>query len=273
MCPRQVIEGLPVKSKKRAVPGRRARRTQKAPLPEESAPTPSKGLTRRRAIRQLFELVAGTAAASWLPAASKLEAAHQHSMPQGSKTNGASAPSPNFFSPEQRAAVSAMVDLIIPPDHISPGAKAAGVASYVEFLVANSPPEMQRAWLDGLRELDAFSHDRAGRSFAALPPQQQEDLISELAGYESSPQTGPQKLFVRVKRATAEGFYTSKIGLLDDLKYQGNTYVDGPATCQDQFAGDQAAICPPAIDEASARIEADATRRLPKELDAQEEPQ
>ncbi len=257
---------------KRAEHAWRAAKNQEISRPEASAGALPEGVTRRRAIRRLLELLAGTAAASCLSAVGGLAEGHEHSIPPTGESTPAQSPAAVFFSPEQRATVSAMVDLIIPPDHVSPGAKAAGVAGYVEFLAASAPPETQQAWLDGLRALDAFSHDRAGRTFSALSPDQQESLISELAGFESSPQTGAQELFVRIKRATAEGFYTSKIGLLDDLKYQGNTYVDGPATCQDQFAEDRGVSCPPSTGNSTERIDVDATKRVPKDFEPQEEP-
>jgi gluconate 2-dehydrogenase gamma chain len=233
-----------VDSKKSKTPAWRARKHPEASRPETGRAASPEGVTRRRAIRRLFELLAGTVAAACLPGADGPARGHEHSILPAGESTSAQSPAAVFFNSEQRATVSAVVDLIIPPDDVSPGAKAAGVANYVEFLAANAPPETQQAWLDGLRGLGAFSQERAGKTFTALSPDQQEILVSELAGFESSPQTGAQQLFVRIKRATAEGFYTSKIGLLDDLKYQGNTYVDGPATCQDQFAADQGTSCP-----------------------------
>ena len=141
----------------------------------------------------------------------------------------------SFFSVEQKATVSALADLIIPADRVSPGAKAAGVADYIGFLVTQASPDDQRAWTDGLRALDQLSQERFGANFSALQMEKQDRLLAELGGEESSPRSPAAKFFVRAKRATAEGFYTSKVGLIEDLKYQGNTYVEAPATCADQF--------------------------------------
>ncbi len=141
---------------------------------------------------------------------------------------------------DQKATVSALADLIIPADEVSPGAKAAGVEDYVDFVVASESREVQQAWVDGLRALDETSRTKFGSDFRALPAGQQEQLLAEIAGEEASPRTGASRFFVRVKHAVAEGFYTSKVGLQDDLKYQGNTYVEAPATCQDQFGSGQA---------------------------------
>lgn len=151
------------------------------------------------------------------------------------------APRPRaFFSLDQKATISALADLIIPADEVSPGAKAAGVEDYVDFVVANESRDVQQAWTDGLRALDKTSRAKFGNEFRAASADQQEKLLAEIAGEETSPRTGAGRFFVRVKRAVAEGFYTSKIGLQDDLKYQGNTYVEAPATCADQFGSGQA---------------------------------
>ena len=147
----------------------------------------------------------------------------------------------SFFSPQQKAAVATLVDLLIPPDEVSPGAKAAKVEDYIDFRVANAPASEQQAWAEGLRALNQLSRAHHGGDFTALPSSQQERLLAELAREETSPRTSAGRFFVRVKHATAEGFYTSKIGLIDDLKYQGNTYVDAPATCADQFGSGPAA--------------------------------
>ena len=147
-----------------------------------------------------------------------------------------------FFSSEQKATVSALADLIIPADRISPGAKAAGVADYIGFLVSQASPDDQRAWTDGQRALDQLSRERFGTNFSALQIEKQDSLLAEFGGEEFSPRSPAAKSFVRAKRAAAEGFYTSKVGLIDDLKYQGNAYVEAPATCADKFGnGDTSA--------------------------------
>jgi hypothetical protein len=127
------------------------------------------------------------------------------------------------------------VDQIIPDDPVSAGAKTAGVADYIDFVVSHAPALEQQAWMDGLRALDQWSEEHHRSAFRNLSGAQQEELIQEMAGEEQSPRTLRGRFFGRVKHITAQGFYTSKIGLMDDLKYQGNTYVDSPATCEDQF--------------------------------------
>ncbi|MFB3920705.1 MAG: gluconate 2-dehydrogenase subunit 3 family protein [Terriglobia bacterium] len=195
-------------------------------------------MSRRKALAQLLELTAA-ATSAWL-AKPVFGAGSTAPSAVASASSPAAQPATTFFSPDQKATIAALADLIIPADEISPGAKAAGVDTFIDFLIANSPREDQQAWVDGLRALDEACRARYGNDFRSLPADRQEDLLAEIAGEEVSPRTDSGRFFVRVKHAVAEGFYTSKIGLQDDLKYQGNTYVDAPATCADQFGSGQA---------------------------------
>src|SRR5215469_9003916 len=45
---------------------------------------------------------------------------------------------PLFFTPSEYAAVERLADVIIPSDR-TPGAKEAGVAEFIDFMVANTP--------------------------------------------------------------------------------------------------------------------------------------
>jgi hypothetical protein len=196
------------------------------------------GLTRRHALRRLLDL-ATAASSAWLALPAARVSGLEPSLASSAPVSRRAARGASFLSADQKVTVSALVDLIIPTDSISPGAKAAGVADYIDFHIAHASPEEQQAWVDGLLVLDQSSKARFGGAFAALPADRQETLLAEMAGEETSPQTPAGHFFVRVKHAAAEGFYTSKIGLIDDLKYQGNTYVEAPATCDDQFSSHQ----------------------------------
>lgn len=208
-----------------------ARRT---PAPEPS----EEGLSRRQAIGRMMTLLATAASSgSALLSPASPESVHQHAR------SGVATPLPNappakaFFTPDDKATVRALADLIIPADAVSPGAKAAKVEEHIDFVVANSQSEIQSQWTEGLHALEQFCRERAGGTFLSLSSAQREMVLREIARGESSPGSPAERFFVRLKHATADGFYTSKIGLLDDLKYQGNTYVEGPATCREKLAG------------------------------------
>ena len=198
----------------------------------------SKLPSRRRALSHLLGLIGATVATKWLPdpwpgrAGAALAASPPGVMIPLDEVKGP------FFSPAQKAAVSQLADLIIPPDDVAPGGRAAEVEKYLDFIVAHADKEEQRQWVEGLALLDDLGTKRNGKPFADLAPDQQVALLKELSSAESRPRSPAEKFFVRLKGSVAEGYYTSKIGLMEDLKYKGNTVSTGPATCKDHFGED-----------------------------------
>ena len=199
---------------------------------------------RRRALSYLLGLVGAAVATKWSPESWHGWGAALAAPPDG--TMG------SFFSPAQKTAVSQLADLIIPPDDVAPGAGAAKVADYLDFVVAHADKEEQREWVEGLKLLDDLGIQRNGKPFTELTPAQQVALLKELASAENRPHSPTEKFFVQLKGSVAEGYYTSKIGLMEDLKYKGNTVNAGAATCKDHFGQD----FPPPLAEAPRSTQA-----------------
>lgn len=168
--------------------------------------------------------------ASWLPASDGANSAY--ASPDGVQTPDAHADaafSPKFFSPEQYATVEILTELIIPTDD-QPGANEAQVARYIDFVVfsaAEHLPHLQEEWRQGLSTLDGLSREKHGHAFRDLSAPPQQALLMEMSLPEHDPHAShPGFEFYRlVKGMTVEGFYTSKIGLVDVLGYQGCTYL------------------------------------------------
>ncbi len=137
---------------------------------------------------------------------------------------GHAAYAPQFFSPNEYGTVEVLADLILPATEDSshqpkPGAKYAGVAEFIDFMVY-SDPSLQPQFRDGLSWLDNASKPAAG--FAALSAEQQNALLERLAykaKYRDSEKTG-QRFFLLFRKYTVMGFYTSRIGL-ESLDYPG----------------------------------------------------
>jgi hypothetical protein len=130
---------------------------------------------------------------------------------------------PQFFSPNEYRTVEVLVELILPATEDSshqhqPGAKDAGVAEFIDFMVY-SDPSLQAQFRDGLTWMDKASKPT---SFAALSAEQQNGLLERLAykaKYRESEKTG-QQFFLLFRKYTLMGFYTSRIGL-ESLDYTG----------------------------------------------------
>jgi hypothetical protein len=119
--------------------------------------------------------------------------------------------------------------MIIPTDDVQ-GAKEAQVANYIDFVVfsaAEFEPLLQRKWIDGLAFLERESQNEFGKSFREADEADRIKLLTDMSAPERDPQAQHEgfEFFSLVKDMTVEGFYTSKIGLIDVLDYQGMNYM------------------------------------------------
>jgi gluconate 2-dehydrogenase subunit 3-like protein len=133
-----------------------------------------------------------------------------------------------FLTSAELALLDELTELIIPADEHSPGARAAGVAGYIDGRLAESlEPEWQALWRSGLRAVDDLSAERHGKPFLQATPDQRAEVLTRMAAGESDPKTPPERFFQEVKRWTVRGYYTSKIGIHVDQEYKGNVYQRG----------------------------------------------
>lgn len=146
--------------------------------------------------------------------ANELYGQHVHTAAQSDAL-----PPPRFFTPAQLLVVSRLADLIIPPTD-TPGAVTAGVPAYID-LVVSQEPQLQPLFREGLPRLDTLSESRFGSGrFLDLNEPQQVEILTSLSEAKDD-----AALFSAIKNLTADGYYTSRIGLLDELGYNGDGYL------------------------------------------------
>jgi glucoside 3-dehydrogenase (cytochrome c) hitch-hiker subunit len=188
--------------------------------------------------REALKKMALGAGAVWFPILGQAvtpamaKAAAQH--PAGPE---APAPDPNwkplFFDEHQNATVEALTELIIPTTS-TPGARAALVNRYIDLLLNDDDPEKQKKFYDGLAWLDARSIRAHQQPFVNLTSAEQTMLLEPLADPENSkPEDKPGvEFFQEMKDLTIFGYYTSKIGLEQELEYGGDDYhTEFPGAC------------------------------------------
>ena len=117
-----------------------------------------------------------------------------------------------FFTVAEFSLIERLTEMIIPSDG-TPGAKEAGVAEFIDFMVANDP-DVQYEFRMGLAWMNAHAEQTDGKRFLELTPEQQTSLLEPL-GFKDKARSGEEtgRHFFRVMREyTVMGFYTSEIG-------------------------------------------------------------
>ncbi len=137
-------------------------------------------------------------------------------------------PKPLFFTAAEFALVDEMSDLIIPTDEQSAGARAAGVAAYIDARLAEAfEKDQPQRWRTGIKAVETLSREMSGKTFMASTPEQRLALLTRIAAAESDPKTDAEKFFREIKSSTIRAYYTSKVGIHDDQQYKGNVIQPG----------------------------------------------
>ncbi len=131
---------------------------------------------------------------------------------------------PEFLSKAQGDLVSEVVERIIPTTD-TPGAKDAGVPKFIDSMLSGYfEGDEKKAIVDGLAQIDKDSKAAHGKPFVQLTTEQQDELLTnyDKAAYEQNQkhEDGPPHFFFTLKQLTLVGFFTSKIGATEVLRYE-----------------------------------------------------
>jgi hypothetical protein len=119
-----------------------------------------------------------------------------------------------FFTQAENELLDDLMEMIIPADKHSPGAHAAQVSLFADLMVATSDAAVKERWRKGI----ALMREEAKQSSLA-------GALAKAAEHEGDPHTELEHFFAALKEMTVNGYYTSAIGIHQDLQYMGNTYV------------------------------------------------
>jgi hypothetical protein len=148
---------------------------------------------------------------------------HHHTAPEQQAQ-------PRFFGQRDFQTIARIADLIIPETETA-GAVRAGVPAYIDLVVSRDT-DQQLLVADGLRWLDAEALRIAAKQFIELTEQQQLAILEPLC--EASDANGKARnvqFFSLIKSLTADGYYTSRAGLMDELQYKGNKILANYPAC------------------------------------------
>jgi gluconate 2-dehydrogenase gamma chain len=153
------------------------------------------------------------------------------------------APTPayRFFNAEEAAFVEPAVDRLIPPDERWPGAREAGVPTYIDQQLAGAYGQGARLYAAGPWEpgtpsqgyqlplnpsqlyrtaLAAIARELAGKPFGELPPEQQDAFLTRLEQSQVPMEFPSAQFFDTLLANTIEGFFA-------DPMYGGNRDMVG----------------------------------------------
>ena len=127
-----------------------------------------------------------------------------------------------FFNSDEGELLDCLAEMIIPADDHSPGAHESKVHTFIDLIVYHSDQSTQQTWRTGLRAVQQAAVKRFKYPFVKCTPQQREQIMDTMAANEKEPTSELELFFVRLKSLTIDGYYTSAIGIHEDLQYQGN---------------------------------------------------
>jgi hypothetical protein len=180
---------------------------------------------RRRALRALATGVGAAASALWaddLLLLAQAQAAHAH--PAATTPPQAVAFTPKALSPHQFQTIGALSELIIPTTD-TPGTKAAFVDRFIDSVLETADTTTRERFLEGLTWLDARSQALFQGDFLSTPPARQTELLTKLSAGVDAPAPSEERagieFFTAIKSMTITGYYSTEIGLRQELGDDG----------------------------------------------------
>ena len=143
---------------------------------------------------------------------------------QSSNAAASSSWNPQFLTTEQNELVTTLAELVI-PETDSPGARAAKVNEHIDSVLSDETSEVQQSFLDGLSWIDDQCRHRFDSTFLEATGDQQTELLTLVSKPEPvPPDLQPGRRFFRdIRRRTVFAYYTSRIGIRDEIEYKGKT--------------------------------------------------
>jgi hypothetical protein len=131
-----------------------------------------------------------------------------------------------FFTPDELTLVDELSELIIPADAHSPGARAAKVAAYIDARLAEAWDEKDKTdWRAGLKLIDHLSQESSGKPFMQASADRRIAVLTRMAQNEAKPQKPEELFFANLKSRVVHAYYTSEIGIRQEMEYKGNSYL------------------------------------------------
>jgi len=131
---------------------------------------------------------------------------------------------PHFFTKQQNEIVTAIAELIL-PETDTPGAKIAQVNRHIDLVLSDETEKVQRGFLKGLAWLEERSRNLFDAGFLEATAVQQTELLTEISKPLEDGHNLEHLFFLDIRERTVFAYYTSQIGIHQELEYKGKTPV------------------------------------------------
>lgn len=181
--------------------------------PAGHSPVGSQAMDRREAIRRVSLLLGGVALVGESAILSSC------ASPDASRAEAV-----GDFTPTDVVFLGEVAETIL-PETKTPGAKAAGVGPFMAMMVTDCYEERdQQIFRDGMRQLDAASHNANGVSFVSAAPAARLTLLESLDREQKTYMDGknpdePNHYFRMMKELALLGYFTLEIGCTKAQRY------------------------------------------------------
>jgi glucoside 3-dehydrogenase (cytochrome c) hitch-hiker subunit len=185
-------------------------------------------LDRRQALRTLaFGGIGAVAAPAWAEKLADLARDHPEQAHAALAAAAETAPwAPRVLDAHQNETVIVLSEMIIPQTE-TPGAKGAKVNEFIDWVLKEADERDGKQFLKGLAWMDGRSQELFGTDFAAAAPEQQTALLTILASPKNKAfedQAGID-FFKAIKALSITGYYTSEIGMRQELGDDGQVFL------------------------------------------------
>jgi gluconate 2-dehydrogenase gamma chain len=180
-------------------------------------------ISRRDVLKSLAMSAAATSVLRTIPAQA---AEYAHHMVAAEKA-ATKVYAPKLFAAHEYKTLQTLCQTIIPADADSGGAIEAGAPEFIDLLTSENT-EYQVTLRGGLMWLDSTCSDRYGKVYLDCSPQQQKELLDQIA-YRNNALTDLSlsqgvEFFSFLRNMTSDGFFTSEIGI-KYLGYIGSAFL------------------------------------------------
>jgi len=194
--------------------------------------TSDRDINRRHMLTQLVAGAVGAASMPlWVGSLCAQARAEAHTQAARAAT-AAPAWTPSVLTARQNEAVIALTELIIPATD-TPGAKAALVNRFVDHVLSTAEGKERAEFIRGLTWLDDRCRTRTGKDVASATAEELTVVLTPLTIEGTAPAIdAPGVAFFRaIKSMTITGYYTSEIGLRQELGDDGRMMLGAFEGC------------------------------------------